>query len=141
MLNRTRATMRGFRRENRAAAMVEFAIVAPLLFILVFGIIDFGRAFFLLNNLTNATRDGARLGATLPYEAGSDAQIEVWVRARINDVNKDSGSVVVYRETVSGQKAVRVRMESYPFRPASFLVIKAVKRFNVQSQFRHEFQT
>ncbi len=140
MLNRLRATMRGFRRQTRAAAMVEFAIVAPLLFILIFGIIDFGRAFFLLNNLTNAARDGARLGATLTYAASSDAQIATWVRARINDVNKDSGTVAVYRETVSGQKAVRVRIESYPFRPASFLVIKAVKRFNVQAQFRHEWQ-
>lgn len=44
------------------AAMVEFAIVLPLLLLLVFGIIEFG---FLLYNkamLTNASREGAREG-------------------------------------------------------------------------------
>jgi Flp pilus assembly protein TadG len=46
--------------------MVEFAIVAPLLFVLVFGIIDFGLAFYTLNNLTSAVREGARYASVQP---------------------------------------------------------------------------
>lgn len=50
-------------RDQRGAVAVEFALVTPLLLILVFGIIEFG---FLLNRDTivnNASRDGARVGS------------------------------------------------------------------------------
>ncbi|MEN6451994.1 MAG: TadE/TadG family type IV pilus assembly protein [Thermoguttaceae bacterium] len=49
------------RRERRGAALVEFAIVAPLFFLMVFGIIEFGRAIMVQEILTNASREGARL--------------------------------------------------------------------------------
>ena len=53
---------RRLRREDGAAA-VEFAIVASLFFMLVFGIIDFGFAFHSWNNAANAAREGARVAA------------------------------------------------------------------------------
>jgi Flp pilus assembly protein TadG len=40
--------------------MVEFAIIAPLLLLIVFGIIEFGRAYNAQNSLTHAAREGAR---------------------------------------------------------------------------------
>lgn len=139
MMNRIRATMHGFRRENRAAAMVEFAIVAPLLFILIFGIIDFGFGFFQVNNLTNAARDGARMAATMPNNTGSDAAIVAYVRDKIQ-VNKDSGTVAVSRFLSNGQSVVLVRISNFPYKPVTSLVIKSTKRFNVRAEFRHEFQ-
>jgi|SoimicMinimDraft_9_1059737.scaffolds.fasta_scaffold28414_2 Flp pilus assembly protein TadG len=51
-------------RPERGAAAVEFAIVVPLLFMLVFGIIDFGFSFHSWNAIENAAREGARVGAT-----------------------------------------------------------------------------
>ena len=42
--------------------MVEFAIVAPIFFLLVFGMIEFGRVVMVQQLLTNASREGARLG-------------------------------------------------------------------------------
>jgi Flp pilus assembly protein TadG len=47
------------------AAAVEFAIVAPLFFMLVFGCIEFGRALIVQQILTNASRVGARQAITL----------------------------------------------------------------------------
>jgi Flp pilus assembly protein TadG len=41
--------------------MVEFALVGPLLLLVVFGAVDFGRAYFHENEITNAAREGARL--------------------------------------------------------------------------------
>ena len=50
-------------RDEKGAAAVEFAIVASLFFMLVFGIIDFGFAFHSWNNAANAAREGARKAA------------------------------------------------------------------------------
>jgi len=49
-----------------ASQLMEFAVSLPLLVVLVVGIFDFGRAFNLKHQLTNAARDGARFGANLP---------------------------------------------------------------------------
>jgi Flp pilus assembly protein TadG len=48
------------RRADRGAAAVEMAIVLPLLFLVIAGIIDFGRYFFEQIQLSNAAREGAR---------------------------------------------------------------------------------
>ncbi|GAB2764900.1 TadE/TadG family type IV pilus assembly protein [Sinomonas soli] len=45
---------------ERGAAAVEFAIVLPVLLVLLLGIIDFGRAFSAQQTLTYAAREGAR---------------------------------------------------------------------------------
>ena len=55
-----------WRTDERGVALLEFAMFAALLLILLFGIIDFGRALFTANNLTAAAREGARYGARLP---------------------------------------------------------------------------
>jgi len=54
---------RSRRRERRGVALVEFAIVAPLFFLLVLGIIEFGWAMMAQTILTNAAREGARTGS------------------------------------------------------------------------------
>ncbi len=50
-------------RSERGASAVEFAIIAPLLFMLVFGIIGFGLAFMQLQTIRGAMREGARISA------------------------------------------------------------------------------
>ena len=50
-------------RHDRGAAAVEFALLLPLLLLLVFGLIDFGRALYAQVTLTQAAREGARLAA------------------------------------------------------------------------------
>ena len=54
-----------FRRikKARGQSLVEFALVLPLLMILVFGIIDFGMGLRSYISLTTATREGARFAA------------------------------------------------------------------------------
>ena len=51
------------RRRSRGQAMVEFALVAPLFFLLVFAIIDFGRYVYTTNGLEQAAREAARIGS------------------------------------------------------------------------------
>ena len=47
-------------RGERGAAAVEFALVVPLLLILVLGIAEFGRAYNISTTLASAAREGAR---------------------------------------------------------------------------------
>ena len=53
---------RGLRAE-RGAVAVEFAILLPVFLLLVFGIMDFGHAFYMKQMVSNASREGARYGA------------------------------------------------------------------------------
>jgi len=53
---------KGQRRE-RGAAAVEFALVMPLLLILILGIAEFGRAYNIQTTLSAAAREGARVMA------------------------------------------------------------------------------
>ncbi len=50
-------------KEKRGTQVVEFAILLPVLLLLVFGIIDFGRGFFSWVIITNGAREGARAAA------------------------------------------------------------------------------
>jgi Flp pilus assembly protein TadG len=51
---------RGSVGADRGAAAVEFALLLPLLLLIVFGLIDFGRAINAQITLTQAAREGAR---------------------------------------------------------------------------------
>lgn len=59
-LPRPRGRFRACRRDERGTALVEFALIAPLLFLLLFGIIDFGRALNYYNQVTQLAGQGAR---------------------------------------------------------------------------------
>lgn len=50
-------------RGERGAAVVEFAIVLPLVVLFVFGIVEFGRAYSARIQLDSAVREGARAAA------------------------------------------------------------------------------
>ena len=62
-------------RGERGAALVEFTLVLPMLLALVCGIVDFGRLFQSWITITNAAREGARLGATHASSGAISARV------------------------------------------------------------------
>jgi Flp pilus assembly protein TadG len=68
-LDRASGTRTRRRSEDRGAALVEFAIISPLLFALVIGLFTGGIAMSHKNAMTSAVREGARFGATLSESA------------------------------------------------------------------------
>ncbi len=72
---------------------VEFAIVALVLFMLIFGVIEFGRAFFVASALDEATRRGARMAAVCPINDPAIAQAAAFNNALIPGL--DAGDIVV----------------------------------------------
>jgi Flp pilus assembly protein TadG len=69
-----RAMAVGPRRARRTGqAMVEFALIAPLFFFLLFSIIEFGRAVYYIQMLNNAAREGARFAIVHGSNSRADA--------------------------------------------------------------------
>ena len=67
--------MRGIRSE-RGAALVEFALVVPMLMLMMCATIDFGLVVYTLNNLTAAVREGGRFAAVqIPADWTSGAAV------------------------------------------------------------------
>ncbi len=50
-------------RRQRGTAIVEFAVVLPLLLTLLFGIIEYGYVFMVRQTLQHASREGSRLAS------------------------------------------------------------------------------
>jgi Flp pilus assembly protein TadG len=75
MTNRSKIRHK-LRREEGAAA-VEFALIVGLLAMLIFGMMEYGLAFWQVQNLRPATRDGARVAAV----GGDTSQVQAAVVA------------------------------------------------------------
>jgi len=69
--------MRRFRRssDDEGAVLIEFALVIGLFFMLVFGMVDFGLAINTKTQMTNAGREGARLGTVDLDPANVEARV------------------------------------------------------------------
>ncbi len=69
---------------ERGAAVVEMAVVTPLLLTLLFGVIEFGNSFMFRQILTNAAREGARTSAI--QATADDSAIRTAVRDAMSAV-------------------------------------------------------
>ena len=87
---------------QKGAAAVEFAIIAPLLFTIMFGIIEFGLLFYDKAVITNASREGARYGILWGTNRPSVAEIEAKVASYTTDRLITFGSAEPPTTTVVG---------------------------------------
>ncbi|MBA4038550.1 MAG: pilus assembly protein TadG [Bradyrhizobium sp.] len=71
-----RKILRRFRRNRRGSAAVEFALVAPLFFGLLFAIIELAMVFFASQVLETATQDSARVIMTGQAQNASFTQAQ-----------------------------------------------------------------
>lgn len=101
------------KKEERGAALVEFAIVAPLLFLLLFGVVEFGRAVVTFTGVTTAAREGARYGTTVgdsPTNPGTPryldcAGIKEAAKAKSVLVNIEDSDITVQFDNGPGTSA------------------------------------
>jgi hypothetical protein len=56
---------------RRGQGLLEFALILPLLFVVVFGVFDLGRLYFSTITLTSAAREGARFLSVFPDDISS----------------------------------------------------------------------
>lgn len=70
-------TLRKSAASERGAELIEFALALPLLLVIIMGIFDFGLAFQRYEILTNAAREGARLGSLQATYSQADIEDRV----------------------------------------------------------------
>ena len=108
-------------RPRRAAgrssgqAMVEFALVAPVLFLLLIAIFQFGQAFTDYIQVTNAARDGARKAIVSRSDANGVATVQNAVKSSVWSLNQANlGISVTPGQPWSAGQPVTVTV-AYPY--------------------------
>lgn len=101
-----------FVKRDDGAAMVELALLLPLVLLVLFGITEFGRGLSVYMCLNHATREGARLGAL----GASDADILQAIRASAPSLDPAQIRVTISpgENSRSTGSIVRVQVD-YPF--------------------------
>ena len=117
------------RKRERGQAMVETAIVIPLLLVLMVGIFEVGRAYETWQVLTNAAREGARMSVTpSSVEATTTALIRKYMadgqltKSATAAVVVNKGASISVNGTAVSASAVTV---DYPF---EFIMLQPVVR-------------
>jgi Flp pilus assembly protein TadG len=82
---RDRISFRQFWQDQGGASAVEFALIAPLLFTLLLGIIQYGSLFLIQNRMTDAARDTARRLAV--GDIGNESDAEDYAVAQLADMS------------------------------------------------------
>src|SRR3954454_22541771 len=84
-------------RSEEGAAAVEFALIVGVLAMLIFGMLQFGLAFFQLQNLRAATREGARIGAVDGTVSDITARVQ-----QASGISTPFGSSLYIKEVTNG---------------------------------------
>jgi len=82
----TEAVSSNRRRGQRSQSMVEFALIAPLLLLLLFGVIDLGRVIYTYITLNQAVNEGARTAIRASALLPTNSDVESAVRVHAVDV-------------------------------------------------------
>lgn len=75
---------KGFLRSERGSTVVEVAMAASVFFVMIFGIIEFGRLLYTHNALTDAARRGARYAVLHEEDAPCVVNVVVYGEGNIN---------------------------------------------------------
>jgi Flp pilus assembly protein TadG len=84
----TMNTKRNRIRDEQGQTMAEFAIVLPILIVLLFGIVQFGILFNNYVTMTDAVRAGARAAAVSRQNGDPSGSATAAVRSSANDLNQ-----------------------------------------------------
>ena len=103
-------------KSETGQALVEFALVAPLLLMLVIGVFEFGRAWNVYQVITEAARDGARAAVVADAGVTQDSALST-VRHALGRAGLDTSSASIsltgWRAGTGTPASVKIQ---YPYR-------------------------
>jgi Flp pilus assembly protein TadG len=118
----TLPSLKSGRRRRQArlgAAVTEFALVAPIFFMMVIGFIEFGRALMVQEVLINASRVGARMASTT---GSSTSAVQSAVTSYASSVAVPNVSVVVSPDPATAVAGTAINVTaSVPFDKVSWM--------------------
>lgn len=103
-------------RGEHGQTAVEFALVAPLLIVLLLGIIQIGLAFHNYVTLTDAARAGARKAIVARFGCQCKTDAETAVRNSAADLNQTSLHVDVTPTALNAAGSTVTVTATYPYR-------------------------
>lgn len=130
------------RDRGRGQSLVEFALVFPLMMLLVFALLDIGRLVFASNSLSEAAREGARWGSVQARSANDIAGIEAYAVARVSGAGGATATatcirpgVVVYQCAQNDTLEVRVQLQVQMITPivAQLMGAAGLNPFSLES--------
>jgi Flp pilus assembly protein TadG len=95
---RLEAKLGALRSDRRGGALIEFAVVFPLLMAMMLGLVDFGRMFYVRQSLEFATEEAARYYMLNPTVASST--VTTYLQGKMAG-GMGSGITVSYADTPS----------------------------------------
>jgi Flp pilus assembly protein TadG len=111
-------------RDEKGQAMTEFAVVLPVVALVLFGILQFGIAFNNYLTLTDAVRRGARVAAVSRQTGSGSSDTVTAVKQAASDLNQSQLAVTVNSGWQPGDDVVV--SATYPYAISLFgLVVKA----------------
>jgi len=97
------------RKAQRGTALIEFTLVLPMLLVMTVAAVDFGRAFFVKNVVSQAAREGVRLRAV--SSSADSALVRDRVLQVANAANVTISQLAINGPDVSRQVTVTVTAE------------------------------
>lgn len=103
---RRRGFLSRFRHDRRGVAAIEFAIVAPLLIMMMFGMIMYGSWFWMAHSVQSMASEGARAVIAGLDPAEREQLARAFVGLQVGDLGLDSAKAAV--EVESTPTVIRV---------------------------------
>jgi len=104
-------------KNNRGQAIVEFVLIIPLVFLLIFAMLETGRYVHAAYEIEHASREAARVGAI----GGTDANINSSVTLNTNGLDSERVSVLInpteYSRDSGDQLTITVSYQFSPITP------------------------
>lgn len=98
---------RNLLRQEKGQSLVEFALLLPILVIIVFSAVEFGRLWMTMNVLTGAAREGARVASVTAPNA---ALVQNAANSVLSAVNISGATVTVVGPDAANAVTVTVRI-------------------------------
>lgn len=143
------------RRPENGQSLAEFALIAPIFFLMIFGIVDLSRAFQAYVTIQEAARGGARYAVTgridctgIPIQNRSNCIVQA-VDVRVKDLNEHSAVATSFRkwtypayadpptENDAGQQCDAVEVEvTYTYHPVTPIINRLIANVPMDAKER-----
>jgi Flp pilus assembly protein TadG len=109
---------------RRGGAAIEFALILPVLLVLIFGVVEYAWLFFEQTNLVSAVREGARYGVTLDQTGSPSPTSGAQSRTStvLTGTYNMSGATITATQSGASPSEVLNVTASFPYTPLIGLV-------------------